>query len=108
MITIEFNPKKMELTITGHAGYCEERGKDIVCSAVSALFYTLDECLKESKDMLRKGSFKERIVPGSSMVACTPLKMYRGNIQCTYWTVLTGMNLIAENYPENVKFSVVG
>lgn len=38
MINIEYDSR--HLTITGHAGY-DEPGKDIVCAAVSALWYSL-------------------------------------------------------------------
>lgn len=39
-ITKTRDQKKIILTFSGHAGYAEQ-GKDIVCSAVSALYYAL-------------------------------------------------------------------
>ena len=42
MINITFKPNTYELEITGHAGH-DVKGKDIVCAAVSTLFYTLGQ-----------------------------------------------------------------
>lgn len=105
MINITFKPKTMELEIHGHAGH-GKKGKDIVCSAISTLFYTLGEALYESIDMLEEAPiFKDE--EGEGYIRCTPKEEYEGNIARTYWTVLVGMQMIAEQYPKNVKFRVI-
>jgi uncharacterized protein YsxB (DUF464 family) len=104
MINIEFSPKTLELKINGHAGQ-GKKGKDIVCSAVSTLFYTLGEALMQSVYMLKE----EPVIKdadGDGYIVCTPEERFMGNITRTYWTVLVGMQMIAENYPKNVKFTV--
>ena len=104
MINITFKPDTMELEIKGHAGH-GKKGKDIVCSAVSTLFYTLGEALYESVEMLEEAPiFKDE--EGEGYLRCTPKKEYEGNIARTYWTILVGMQMIAEQYPKNVKFKV--
>ena len=50
MLNITFKPKTLELEITGHAKYGNEGG-DIVCAAISSLFYTLYETLNQSAEM---------------------------------------------------------
>lgn len=104
MINITFKPKTMELEVTGHADH-GNKGEDIVCSAVSALFYTLGEALWQSAPML----YEEPIVrdeEGNGYLVCHPKEEYEGNIARSYWTVLVGMQMIASQFPKNVKFTV--
>ena len=106
MINITFNPKTLELSVSGHAGH-GKKGKDIVCSAVSILFYTLGESLWQSASML----YEEPLVKeedGDGYIVCHPKEEYEGNIARTYWTILVGMQMIAEQYPKNVTFKVEG
>ena len=106
MIDITFNPENFTLDITGHAEY-GKRGEDIVCAAISTLFYTLAEALYASKEMLA-----EDIVfcdeEGNGHLSCVPKSEYEGNIARTYWTILTGFELVANNYKNNVNLLVAG
>lgn len=106
MVKIEFSNKKMEVKITGHANY-EEKGKDIVCAAVSALFYTLAESVERSREML-KTEPKIELDDGNGKVSCRPKKAYETNVSLVYWTVLNGFEILATEYPENVEFIVKG
>lgn len=104
MINITFKPNTMELIIKGHAEH-GKKGKDIVCAAVSTLFYTLGEALWQSSSML----YEEPLIKeeeGDAYIVCHPKEEYEGNIARTYWTILIGMQMIAEQYPKNVKFVV--
>ena len=104
MINITFKPKTMELEIKGHAGH-GKKGKDIVCSAISCLFYTLGENLYEGIEMLDEAPiFKDE--DGEGYLSCIPKKEYQPNITLIYWTILNGMKMVADNYPKNVKFVV--
>jgi uncharacterized protein YsxB (DUF464 family) len=106
MINIEFNPKALQLDIKGHAGQ-EEKGKDIVCSAISILFYTLAQNLHESVEMLKEvPTIKNN--DGEGYICCKPKEEYEGNIALMYKTILTGMQLVATEYPEFVTFKVGG
>ena len=106
MIKITFNPNKYDIKITGHANY-GKKGEDIVCSAISALFYTLGEALFESRDML-VGDFIFDNDNGKGHIWCRPKKEYEGNIARTYWTIIVGFELVANNYKKFVQFNVVG
>ena len=87
MIEIKFKPKELELSITGHAG-AAEKGKDIVCSAVSILFYTLAQAVSDSENMLMEAPVIE-IEDGNGSVSCKPKEVFLATMQRTYWTVLT-------------------
>ena len=104
MINITFKPEAFELKLDGHANY-EESGKDIVCSAVSTLFYTLGNALFQSVDMLiEPPTFNEE----KGFLSCKPKEEYIVNITRTDWTILVGLEMVAENYPQNVNFKVGG
>jgi len=104
MIKIVFRPEIFELEITGHAGQAD-KGKDIVCAAVSALFYTLAEALCESREMLEDTpNIKEE--DGNGYIKCIPKEEYVGNIARTYWTVLVGLQMMAEHYSKYINFIV--
>lgn len=106
MINITFTPETLELEIEGHAEHGKQ-GEDIVCAAVSTLFYTLGEALYQSQDMLFSPPvFKDEA--GKGYLKCVPKPEYTGNITRTYWTVLTGMALVEKNYKKNIKLCVRG
>ena len=105
MIEITFKPKTMAVKVTGHAGQAE-KGQDIVCSAVSILFYTLAQAVMDSMEAL----VDEPLVitnDGDGLVACKPKKEYEATMQRTYWTILTGFELLAQEYKEYVSLTVV-
>lgn len=106
MINITFNPQTLELEVTGHAGQAEQ-GKDIVCSAVSMLFYTLADSLNKSEEMLKKHAII-KMENGNGYLKCRPKKEYQGNITLMYWTILNGYQLLAEEYPQYITFKVIG
>ena len=106
MITITFKPKTLELEINGHANQ-NKKGKDIVCAAISALFYTLGQALYDSEEMLEeKATFKDK--DGAGYLSCKPKKEYEGNIARSYWTILEGLQLIASEYKKFVVLDIVG
>ena len=106
MINIKFKPETLELEIKGHAEH-SEKGEDIVCSAISTLFYTLGETLNQSISMQEQPiEFKDE--DGKGYLRSYPKREYEGNIACIYRTILIGMELVAVNYPKNVTFKVGG
>ena len=106
MINIEFNPKTFTLDITGHAEH-NKKGEDIVCAAISTLFYTLAEALYESKAMLEEPiDFSDE--DGNGHFSCKPKSEYEANVSLIYWTILTGFELVSKNYKKNVNLYIVG
>lgn len=106
MIKIKFTPETLKLEVTGHAKH-GKKGEDIVCAAISTLFYTLGEVLHSSLDMLEgEPEFKDS--KGKGIISCTPKEEYNANIVLSYRAILIGMELVANNYPKNVTFNVVG
>ena len=106
MINITFNPKTLELEVKGHAGQ-NEKGKDIVCSAISILFYTLGQTLLDSTEMLEEAPIVKNY-DGEGYIWCSPKVEYEGNIATIYRTILIGMQMVAEEYKNFVKFTLGG
>ena len=91
------------MELIGHAGF-GELGKDPVCAGASVLAMTAAQCVKtmEEAGRLRKKAHI-RIRNGSVLVVAWPKEESRGNTEQLFWVTETGMRLLAEAYPENVK-----
>ena len=84
MIRVVFTDRRM--TVQGHAGYAE-KGKDIVCAAVSALVYALIATLEEA------GNIRETVIrPGYATVAAKERDR-------AFDVVRGGLGQIAARYP---------
>lgn len=106
MINITFRPDTLELEIEGHANH-DMKGKDIVCSAVSCLFYTLDETLRQSIVALKKTTdFKDD--DGHGYIRSYPKKGSEGFVKLLYFPILVGLQMLSEQYPDNVSYKVEG
>lgn len=106
MIDITFNPNTYSLDITGHAEH-GKKGEDIVCAAISTLFYTLGESLFISRDMMSEDiDFNDE--DGNGHISCKPKKKYEANVSLIYWTILNGFELVSKNYKNFINLKVVG
>ena len=106
MTNIKFNPKTFTLDIKGHAGK-GKKGEDIVCSAISTLFYTLMQTLIDAEHMMEEG-ISITVEDGNGHISCKPKKEYEANVSLIFLTILNGFNILAENQKKYVKFKVVG
>lgn len=104
MINIYYTSKNRSLKINGHAHFSAE-GQDIVCASVSILFYTLCQSLLKSENYLEEEPdiFLEK---GKASASCEPKQGCEEYIDTVYSTVLNGLMLLSENYPNNVKLVV--
>lgn len=95
MIVVTVN--KRRISILGHSGY-DEPGKDIICSAVSALAQTLAYSLEElANDVIRH---KERS-------GCCIIEY--GNLsekgQLLVDSFLLGIEVMANSYPDYIRMA---
>ncbi len=69
MINIDFCREggKISLKMQGHAGYISATGGDIVCAAVSGIFYALLGFLSSERSGLRVG----KLAPGDVDISCS-------------------------------------
>ena len=85
------------IMIAGHANYAE-RGKDIVCAAVSALWQTLIVSLER----LTNDKIEYNNAPGTASVKYNA-KDLSEQAQLLIRSFFVGVSEIAEAYPEHVK-----
>lgn len=103
MIEVKFTPKEYKLEVSGHAGYAEA-GKDIICSAVSILFYTLAQSLTDARYALEKDVM---VNVSDGIISCVPQGKYEATVEAIFWVILNGMKLLADDEPEYVHLDVV-
>lgn len=103
MINIKFENKDdmYKLSVSGHAGY-DEKGKDIVCAAVSILFYTLCETLSNMDEAL-KDVTEIHFDDGEGEITVRAKEEYIGNVSLIFFTIMNGFSLLQEEYSDFVK-----
>ncbi|MBQ4103473.1 MAG: ribosomal-processing cysteine protease Prp [Clostridia bacterium] len=90
------------LIVEGHASF-SEKGKDIVCSAVSILVYTLLNMLKDEESDKRLKLKREIVRDGYLCVEIEPFDFSKNRTKGIIDTVVMGLALLNQEYPENVR-----
>lgn len=100
MIQVTYNEvgDEMILRAEGHAGYAE-KGKDIVCAAVSVLMQTL-ACSVDANNTGNTFELSDG-KNGNRLTVQAPMSVLNRN---KFDLVVEGLIRLAENYPENVQF----
>lgn len=100
MIQVTYNEvgDEMILRAEGHAGYAE-KGKDIVCAAVSVLMQTL-ACSVEANNTGNTFELSDG-KNGNRLTVQAPMSVLNRD---KFDLVVEGLIRLAENYPENVQF----
>ena len=89
--------KNKLLKIDGHAMYSDKN--DIVCAAVSAIYYALLASVAEEKDVRYMSHFESS---GSAKLSFQANDISHGGFNMA----VRGLSLIAENYRKNVSFRI--
>ena len=96
--------RHIRLSIQGHANYAE-RGKDIICSAVSILLHTVVEYI-EAMDRMWYFTKPPNIslVPGDAVieVICRDDETFVEALRVILFA-LTGCKVLSEGYPQYVR-----
>lgn len=104
MIHIKYDSVCLCVKVYGHAGKAPQ-GKDIVCSAVSALTYTL---VKAIEGMYNRDELNEmptvRLESGDADISISPRFAFRKDARLVFGTICDGYEVIAEDYPQYVVF----
>ena len=95
MIEVLYDNNGLKINIDGHAGYAE-KGRDIVCAAVTALAGTLERCIQE------RGEGSCSWDSGETAYQAEGTE----NLRPCFETVVTGLRMLAEEFPEYIKLTV--
>jgi uncharacterized protein YsxB (DUF464 family) len=90
------------LIVEGHADY-NKNGDDIVCAAVSVLVYTFLNMLKDEECDGRLKIRREALRDGYFCVEVEPFDFSKDKIKGIVETIVMGLALLNEEYPEFVK-----
>lgn len=108
MIKIVYNRKDFSVSVIGHA-QSGKKGNDLVCAGVSALVYTLAadvENLCADKKHVRRP--KIELAEGEAFIQCEPIHGMNALTTVILDSVCTGFELLAKQYPKNVKYKIEG
>lgn len=106
MIGIIYDAEHYAVELCGHAGF-DEAGKDIVCAAISALSYALEMHLTVREDIYRPEIFRKE-EEARCVIKARP--RFGKELRCheVFETVMDGMRLIREYYPEHITIEERG
>lgn len=109
MIEIIYDRRKYRLEVKGHA-QTAEKGQDLVCAAASILVYTLaasvDRLSHMSGQLMKEP--KMEIKEGYTLIVCRPARENRAIVSLIYDSICVGFEILAEQYPKNVSYTVKG
>ena len=106
MVEITYHRKYNRLTAQGHA-YSGEEGHDLVCAAVSALMLTM---AGNVGSLAKLGNAREpiiRLAKGDAEVSCKPIRKMGNIVTLMFDTVCTGIQMLADQYPEYISYKVM-
>ena len=111
MIKVTFDKeegKYISLRLEDHAGQAEV-GKDIVCSAVSILAYTVAQTITQ---MHKQGWLKKKphinLKEGEGLITCVPKEGYYDECLMAFFVAEVGYHLLSTNYPQFVGLNMFG
>lgn len=108
MIEIIYRKDYNKFRASGHAR-SDEIGKDLVCAGVTTLVYTLASALG---GLYQNGALRERAAirmeSGEAEMNWLPKANMQSNVALAVGTVMGGFQILADQYPEYVKFEVLG
>jgi uncharacterized protein YsxB (DUF464 family) len=106
-VVFKASEESYSLTMTGHADY--NPGNDIVCSAVSALAYTLAgalEFMKARKAYTNLNEFELEHTenPGDFLCKVSKVTLYAEyKIKAVFQTIFIGLKQIEQQFPEHIN-----
>lgn len=110
MINVKYEVKEHTrqicLYIKGHAD-SGEYGKDLICSSVSILTYTLAQNVQIKSSLLESSQIELR--EGEASICCTSQSLDGlSAVKVIFDVIVTGIGLLADDYPEYVHLDVFG
>jgi uncharacterized protein YsxB (DUF464 family) len=105
VVEIVYHRKGHDLAVTGHAG--GEKGKDLVCAAVSALVLTLAGNVAELALGDKLCRHRLELGEGNSRIGCVGVSGMGPLVTLVFDTVCSGFELLQTLYPDSVRYRVM-
>ncbi len=91
------------IVIEGHSGFAEN-GKDVVCAGVSALVFTLINCIRDEEANNRLKLHRDIVREGYVCLEIESFDFSKERISAITDTCITGLLMLGEHYPQYVRF----
>lgn len=112
-VIIQMDGGYAKIIIKGHAGYGVRNnlpeGHDIVCASISVLGQTLVQRLMDMAETEEKKAiiYTLKCEPGEINVRILAKSRHKEELETTIRTIVRGMELIQERYPDYIKVGVL-
>ena len=106
MINVVYDRKNFTVTVKGHAA-SGEAGRDIICSAVSILVYTLEANVKAMKHNGQAKRATSKLESGNAVIKCKPCRSLESVVRVSFNSVCAGFELLSKAYPDFVNYELV-
>lgn len=105
MIIVTYHRDLNRVEVEGHAKSGEE-GHDLVCASASILIYTLASFVKNTYKARQSKKLELKLDAGNSVVGCKAKKPYKLALTLVFDAICGGFELLARNYPENIRYVI--
>ncbi len=107
MIKVKYNRTYNRVTVLGHAESAP-KGEDLVCSAASILVHTLAANVGHMEEAHICTQGIAEIKEGFAKVSCKAVRGYEAVVASIFQAVCVGFEILADKYPENISFKILG
>ena len=104
MTKVTYDPAGLRILAEGHAGTCNDKGNDLACCAVSTLMFTYAQALDVHGIDGDSGADEKA---GVVEIAARPDRMRLQQARTICETIAAGLELVAGEYPDNVRFTII-
>ena len=106
MIRVTYCRKDHCLTVEGHA-LSGEPGHDLVCASASILTYTLATFVVNTVDIGFATDKVIKLESGDAEVSCKVKSEHDMTVALVFDSICAGFDILAQKYPENVKYEII-
>jgi uncharacterized protein YsxB (DUF464 family) len=103
MINVVYHRDLNRVEVRGHA-QSGEVGHDLVCASASILVYTLASFVENMQRAKQVYNPKTELKEGDALIYCDAPNKYKHSITLVIDSICGGFELLARNYPDNIKF----
>ena len=107
MIKVVYHRDRNRVEVTGHA-QSGEVGHDLVCASASILVYTLASFVENMREAKQVYNATTELKEGDALVYCDAPNKYKHSITLVFDSICGGFDILAKDYPDNIKFEMRG
>jgi uncharacterized protein YsxB (DUF464 family) len=107
MINVTYHRDRNRVEVKDHA-QSGEAGHDLVCASASILVYTLASFVENMREAKQVYNPTTELKEGDALIYCDAPNKYKHSITLVFDSICGGFELLAKDYPDNIKFEMRG